>query len=156
MRKAEFALRPAPQETIMKAFVFLGALCAMKNETKAANQKEQAAIDQQRKLKYTAMINALMEYPGDLVLDAIKQWPKHNTWFPEASQIMQLVEKETQSRKSLVTAIKNAPDKPPEKPKGRKWHELSDDEKAAHEQKMHEAKQRLKKVSVDANFIIGT
>lgn len=151
MRKAQFALRPAPQDDIMRAFVWLGSVCAMKNEAKAGSQQEQDQLNKQRNLRYASMIDALMEYPGDLVLDALKRWPTANTWFPEASQIMQMVDKETQARKSLLAAIERAPEAKP-KEQQKKWDDLTDEEKAAHEKRSEQIKNNftgLKKLKVD-------
>lgn len=98
------------------------------------------------------MVDELAKYPADLVVDALRNWHNHSKWAPEVSDIAAYIKREHTARKSLVAALKNAPDATPAKKTGRYWHDLTDDEKDAHDKRMAELRKQIAenaKINVD-------
>jgi len=123
LEKVKLSLLPASKEQIKQAIIFCGANTAGRDENETA-----------KKLRNAAMFEEFSKYPADLVISALRTWHENNKWFPDTGDIVRAVKQETNARKSLVAAL-STPTEKAKKETARKWDDLTDEEKANHEQK---------------------
>jgi len=91
----EAVCRPAPPQDIVVALGKLRMLTAAKKE----NGDDMDA-------RIIIYAEKLSEYPGDIVLDALKRLPKMSKWFPTWHEIYQMVEWRAKRRQVQLDALR--------------------------------------------------
>jgi hypothetical protein len=75
------ACSPMSSNDITRELVRLKAVTVSKN----ANDQDQA-------LQISAYIYELQQYPADGVINAMRDWPKHNKWFPSLYELTNAID----------------------------------------------------------------
>ena len=87
---------PARIELIIEWLTMCAALTAQPKE-------ETAGTD----LKLRLLSERLQEWPGDIVHDALKDWPVKNKWFPTLSELVAECESRMGNRAQIVSTVKS-------------------------------------------------
>lgn len=109
----EFSLRAAPGELIAKALYELRTLTRGRANREAGDDEAEALIFAER----------LGQYPADIVLDTLKNWPARSDgqWWPTWHDLLAAIEPQTATRRLLADHIRNrkclpAPQQPVDAP----------------------------------------
>ena len=94
---SEQFMKPLPDDQIVLEINKLKVRCKMR-----AEQQEDL------QMLIACMIDDLSEYPGDIALDVLRQWPKLSPWWPSWNELYELLERKTQPRRAIRSAIKRS------------------------------------------------
>jgi len=64
--------------------------------------------DQTLDLLLEAFAAKLEDYPADAVIEALRQWPENNKWWPTWAELKALIERKCRHRRLLLAALTKA------------------------------------------------